>query len=353
MRFGIVGVGWAAQAFHIPGVKAVPGGVVVGGCDPSAEQREAFTGKTGIPTFATMAELVEKTSPEILVIATPPDSHRDLCLEALGLGVHVICEKPFVETLEQADEVIAAADAAGLTVAVNHQYREKPIYNAVKNAVGRDDVGRIVFTQIVQLMDLAPWDEPVKWRAEMPNRTLFEGGVHLVDLLLSLYGEVPIAVWGRHSPGLDPSKSADAIHVLTLEFTGGRLAQITIDRLCKAATRYIELRVDCEHASLRASHGGRVLLQAGMKRAQRPGFKFLYGLGGLAWVERGVRRKTLARNPRDPGVVATGTLFRKITEAIQAGVEPPSSAREARNALAVIEAAYRSAATGERILLQS
>ena len=269
MRFGIVGVGWAAREFHLPGVKAVPGGVVVGGCDPSPEQRETFTKETGIPAFASLAELAAEGRPDVVIIATPPDSHRDLCLEALGLGLHVICEKPFVETVAQADEVIAAADAAGLRVAVNHQYREKPIYRAVMDAVGRDDVGRIVFTQIVQLMDLAPWDEPVKWRAEMPNRTLFEGGVHLVDLLLALYGEQPVAVWGRHSPGLDTTRSADAIHLLTLEFTGGRLAQITIDRLCKSATRYIELRVDCEHASLRASHGGRILLQAGINREVR------------------------------------------------------------------------------------
>ena len=102
--------------------------------------------------------------------------------------------------------MIAAADAAGMRVAVNHQYREKPIYRAVMDEVGGQDVGRIVFTQVVQLMDLAPWDEPVQWRAAMPNRTLFEGGVHLVDLLLALYGEQPVAVWARHSPGLDTTR---------------------------------------------------------------------------------------------------------------------------------------------------
>lgn len=351
MRFGIIGLGWAARAFHLPGIKAIPGAIAVGGCDPSVEQREGFARETGLATYASFPELVEHGRPDVVVVATPPDSHRDLCLDAIAAGVHVICEKPFVETVAQADEVIAAADAAGIRVAVNHQYREKPIYRAVMDAVGRDDIGRIVFTQIVQLMDLAPWDEPVKWRAEMPHRTLFEGGVHLVDLLLALYGEQPVAVWARHSPGLDTTRAADAIHLVTLEFGGGRLAQITIDRLCKAGTRYIELRVDCEHASLRASHGGRILVQAGIKRAQRPGLRFLYGLGGLAWVERGMSRKTLARNPRDPGIVATGTLFRKIAGAIEQGVEPPSSAREARNALEVIEAAYRSAATGERVVL--
>jgi len=200
-------------------------------------------------------------------------------------------------------------------------------------------------------MDLAPWDEPTPWRAAMPNRTLFEGGVHLVDLLLHLYEEVPEAVYARRSAGLDPDRDADAIHLLTLEFPGSRLAQITIDRLCRAGTRYLELRAACEQASLRASHGGRVLLQAGMKRAERPGIRLAYGLGGSAWIERGPARKTIARNPRKPGVVATGSLFRKIAAALAEAREPPSSGREARDVLRVIEAAYRSAETGERVEL--
>jgi len=351
MRFGIVGLGWAASAFHLPALKTVPGVEVVGGCDLSDEQRTAFAQATRLAVYPTLDELLAEGRVDAVVIATPPSSHRDLCLQAIRGGAHVICEKPFVETVAEADEVIAAADTAGMRVAINHQYREKPAFRAILDAVANADYGRLVFTQVVQLMDLTPWEEPVAWRRAMPNRTLFEGGVHLVDLLLALHGGPPEAVYARHSAGLDPTRNADAVHLVTLEFPGGRLAQITIDRLCKAGTRYIELRADCEEASLRASHGGRVLLQAGIKRAQRPGIRFLFGLGGLAWVEQGTRRKTLARNPRDPGIPATGTLFRKIVAAFEQGEEPPSSAREARDALRVIEAAYRSAATGERILL--
>jgi predicted dehydrogenase len=351
MRFGIAGLGWAATAFHLPALATVPDAAVAGGCDPSGEQRDAFTRATGTPAFATLGELLERERPDVVVVATPPSSHRALCLEAIAGGAHVICEKPFVDTVADADAVIAAADAAGMRVAVNHQYREKPAFRAVLDAVARETYGRLVFTQVVQLMDLTPWEEPVEWRRAMPNRTLFEGGVHLVDLLLALHGGPPEAVYARHSAGLDPDRKADAIHLVTLEFPGGRLAQITIDRLCKAGTRYIELRADCEEASLRASHGGRVLLQAGLKRAQRPGIRFLFGLGGLAWVEQGTRRKTLARNPRDPGIPATATLFRRIVAAVERGEEPPSSAREARDALRVIEAAYDSAATGRRIVI--
>lgn len=351
MRFGLIGLGWAAQGFHLPGLESVPGAEIVGGADHSVEQRAEWTARTGTPAFETVEELIAQQRPDTVIVGTPPDSHADLCIRALQAGVHVICEKPFVSTVAEADEVLAVAAAAGRQVAVNHQYREKPIFRAVKEQIGTADVGRLVFCQLWQLMDLAPWDETTAWRREMPNRTLFEGGVHLVDLLLHLYDELPEAVYARHSAGLDPERSADAIHLVTIEFPGSRLAQITIDRLCRAGTRYLELRADCEHASVRASHGGRVLFQAGMKRAERPGLRLAYGLGGTAWIERGPRRKTIARSPRNPGVKATGSLFRKIVAALEAGHEPPSSAREARHVLRVIEAAYRSAATGERVEL--
>jgi predicted dehydrogenase len=330
----------------------VPGGDLVGGADSSEQQRADWVTRTRTPAFETVEELVDQVRPDVVIVATPPDSHADLCIRALQASAHVICEKPFVSTVEEAERVLAVADTAGRRVAVNHQYREKPIFRAVKERIGTPDVGRLVFCQLWQLMDLPPWEESVAWRRAMPNRTLFEGGVHLVDLLLHLYEEMPEAVYARHSAGLDPERTADAIHLVTLEFPGSRLAQITIDRLCRAGTRYLELRADCEHASLRASHGGRVLFQAGMKRAERAGIRLTYGLGGTAWIERGPRRTTIARSPRNPEVKATGTLFRKITAALEAGHEPPSSGREARDVLRVIEAAYESARTGKRIELQ-
>ena len=80
----------------------------------------------------------------------------------------MICEKPFVETVEEADACSAAA-AADRRVAVNHQYREKPVFRAVKDQIGKHGVGRLVFFQFSQLMDLPPWDEPVAWRGRCPT----------------------------------------------------------------------------------------------------------------------------------------------------------------------------------------
>jgi predicted dehydrogenase len=185
----------------------------------------------------------------------------------------------------------------------------------------------------------------------MASRTLFEGGVHLVDLLLDIYGTSPTAVYARHSAGYHENPDADAIQLVTLEFAEGRLGQITIDRLCPAGTRYLEVRADCEQASLRASSGGRAALQLGVKRAEKPGVKVDFGLGGIAWAEQGTSRTKLAKSPRDAQVLGTQRLLAGFVEAVERGEEPPSSAREARDVLAVIDAAYESHRTGERIAL--
>jgi predicted dehydrogenase len=353
MRFGIVGLGWAARSFHVPALRPLYSVELVGGVDSSAEQRASWERETRLPSFASLDELFERARPEAVVVATPPDSHADLCLSILEAGAHVFCEKPFVSTVEEAGRVLAAAEEAGRHVAVNHEYRQMTTYAALREEIGKPHVGRLVFCQIWQLMDVAPWAEPVAWRAAMPNRTLFEGGVHLVDLLVWFFGEIPRAVYARHSSGFEEERQADAIHLVTLEFSENRLAQIVIDRLCKSGTRYVEIRADCEHASLRASHGGRALVRLGLKRAERAGIRVEFGTGGLAWVERGLGRKTLARARRDAAVDATGRLVEKVVAAFETGVEPPSSGREARAVLEVIEAAYRSAATGERVELIS
>jgi predicted dehydrogenase len=223
----------------------------------------------------------------------------------------------------------------------------------VRDEVASGRHGRLAFCQLWQLMDLPPWAEPTPWRAGMANRALFEGGIHLVDLLIWIFGTEATTVSARFSAGFHKQTDADAIQLVTLEFPGGRLGQVTVDRLCRGGTRYLEVRADCEEASLRASFGGRALARVGIKRAEAAGLRFEVGATGLAWIERGPSQTTLARNPRDSGVVGTTQLLHGLIRAIEVGEEPPSSAREARHVLAVIEAAYESARTGTAIAVNA
>ena len=178
MRFGLAGLGWAARGFHLPALKQLPGVEVVGGYEIDNERRASWVKDTGIPAYDSLDGLLERGQPDVMIVATPPQSHAELTIQALRGGAHVVCEKPFVSTVAEADRVLAVAEATGRCVSVNLEFREKPIFKVLPEHIGSKEHGRLVFCQIWQLMDLAPWDEPVAWRAAMPNRTLFEGGVH-------------------------------------------------------------------------------------------------------------------------------------------------------------------------------
>ncbi len=351
MRTAFVGLGAAARDLHLPAARRVDGVEIVGGADPSAAAGQAWTAETGGPVFTEVGELLSATRPDLVVVATPPDTHAVNAMLALDAGAHVLCEKPFVETVADADAVLAAAARADRQVMVNHQYRFMPIFARVAPLLGAAGIGRPLLLQATQLMHLPPWDEPVPWRAAMSQRTLFEGGVHIVDLVHWYFGRMPRSVSAQTSAGFDSGHDADAIHLVTLDYGDGALAQITINRLARTGTRYIDLRLDCEEASIRASYGGRAFVRLGLKRAERAGVRIDFGLEGLTWIERGVRRKVVARNARGATAGATGALYQATVDALRRGERPPTHASAARDTLRIISAAYESAATGSAVRL--
>ncbi|MBA2293040.1 MAG: Gfo/Idh/MocA family oxidoreductase [Gemmatimonadales bacterium] len=346
MRVAVIGLGNAGSTLHLPALAGLPG-VTAFGMDIDSSRRAVASARFRIPVYADFDELVDEGRPDVIMIGTPPDSHADYCLRSFAAGAHVICEKPFVASLAEADMVLDAARAAGRRVALNHEFREMPIFRAVRDAVDSGESGKLVFAQVWQLMDLPPWAEP-GWRGEMLQRTLYEAGVHLVDFLIALFGEIPVSVEARTSTCGVREGDTDAVALVTLEFPGGRLAQITQNRLCKGETQYFEVRADTEKASIRASFGGRARLLAGLFRSTRPALRFEYGVSGMAWRERAGQREFLARNPKDPGMVATRTVIERTLQAFRDGTEPPASGEVGRDVLAVIAAAYHSAATGTR-----
>ncbi|MBA2246219.1 MAG: Gfo/Idh/MocA family oxidoreductase [Gemmatimonadetes bacterium] len=347
MRTALIGLGNAGHTLHLPALAGIPTATVVGACDLDPERRARSAKRWKVPVFAEFDAMLDAARPEVVIVATPPDTHADYCLRSLGAGAHVICEKPFVSSVEEADRVIAAAAAAGRQVALNHPFREMPIFRALRDAARPDE---IVFVQVWQLMDLPPWAEP-GWRAQMLQRTLYEAGVHLVDYVMALFAEKPVAVSATISSCGVRETHSDSVALATLEFSRGRLAHILQNRLCKGETQYFEVRAETAGASLRASFGGRARLTAGLHRSVRPHLRLDFGIAGMAWREVGTRRTRLARNPRDPGMIATRYTLEKTLAAFQSGTRPPTSAEDGRDVLEVIAACYHAAARGARVTL--
>ncbi|MEP6506858.1 MAG: Gfo/Idh/MocA family oxidoreductase [Gemmatimonadales bacterium] len=343
----VIGCGEAGYEIHLPALALMPGISTVGACDPDSVRAERVSKKFGVRVYSTVQELLGATKPEVVIVATPPDLHTSVCLDAIAAGCHVICEKPFVPVAEEGRRIIAAADAAGTRIALNHEFREMPIFRALLDATRSDNKAKVFFAQLWQNTYVPPWTEG-GWRGAMKRRTLHEAGVHLIDYIIALFGEMPEAVWASMSAGGQSDGGSDALTVVSLEFSGGRMAQVVQNRLCKGETQYFEIRADTNEASYRASFGGRARITTGLHRSTRPHLRIDYGASGMAWVERGNKRKLLARNPADPRVVSTRRVLELSLKAFEDGSRASATAEDGLDALRVIDACYSAAHTGMR-----
>ncbi len=128
LRIAIVGVGWAGSrhAEAIEELRAVDSRVIVSSfVDSDEEHLNATDDKFGIAARHTsFEEALKDSSVDVFDIATPHTLHRDMAVAAAEAGKHVIVEKPMAMTVEEANDMVAAAEANNvkLFVAENHSY---------------------------------------------------------------------------------------------------------------------------------------------------------------------------------------------------------------------------------------
>ncbi len=334
MRIAIAGLGAAARTIHIPAYREIAGVEMVGGCDPAAMPSDfAF------PLFGSVAEMLERAKPDWLAVVTPPRTHGEFSRLGLQAGCHVITEKPMVESLEQADELIALSASAGRHVIVNNQYRFMKIHRAAHEQIGKPEFGALQFVSIEQTFFMTSQTE-AGWRGDDQQRTVKEFGTHVLDLCRFFFGEDPSTISARMPRGGDP-ESPDYLVLMTLEFSGDRVAHIVLDRLNRGRHRYLQIRLDGTAATVETSIGGQLELSAGFNpRLSRPFIRWDAALGGSAKLYRGERSRLLAREPRNPFAAATADLMRSVLGALERGEQPPCSARDNRATLALALAAY-------------
>ena len=352
MRTALLGLGLVVKQIHLPACAAVPELELVAGCDPSLERR-SWAEQQGVrTTYADAVTLLEREKPELVVIATPPDTHRDMCLLALQHGAHVLCEKPFVARLEEADEVVAAAAQAGRIVAVNHEYRYLDTFMKTRQALDRGDFGRPYLIQVWQQMFHPPYQEK-NWRSHLIQSSLYEFGGHPLDLFSYFFGALPQTITA-HIPRVRQDTEADVLVQATLRYPDERMATLLLNRVSRAPRRYLEMRIDCEEASLRLSFGG--VARATMEwsgEARRPVFRGSLVKGGESRIERGGRSRVLAFDRQESRPMATGRLLAEMIADIRAGRISLDAVNRARMHARTIFAGYESARRGETVDIAS
>ncbi len=136
----VVGAGFGTRV-HVPAARAAGLDVrAVVGRDVERAARRAE--RAGVErAYGSVTEAVHDTGAEIVIVATPPDSHAELAAEAIAAGRHVLVEKPFTTTVDDARRLVELADRAGVVALVGHEFRFAPPRATLRDALQRGLIG--------------------------------------------------------------------------------------------------------------------------------------------------------------------------------------------------------------------
>ncbi|HET8642734.1 MAG TPA: Gfo/Idh/MocA family oxidoreductase [Pseudonocardiaceae bacterium] len=141
-------------------------------------------------------ELIRRDDIDVVDICTPGDSHAEIAIAALAAGKHVLCEKPLANTVEQAREMVDAADrarVAGARAMCGFNYRRVPAVVLMRQLVAQGRLGVIRHVRAVYLQDwIVDPQFPLVWRLQRDKAgtgALGDLGSHIVDLTQYVTGQ--------------------------------------------------------------------------------------------------------------------------------------------------------------------
>lgn len=186
LRVGLVGYGYAGKTFHAPLIAGVPGLQLA--AVSSRDAARVHADWPGVEVLADPRALVQRPDLDLVVIASPNDSHFPLARAALAAGRHVVVDKPFTLTLAEARELCALAHARGRLLSVFHNRRWDSDFLTLRALVEQGALGRVVHVE--SAFDRFRPAVRARWReSAAPGGGLwFDLGPHLIDQALQLFG---------------------------------------------------------------------------------------------------------------------------------------------------------------------
>ena len=152
---------------------------LVAGVDLEEERRMLFSQQWGCPTYMDAQEMIKNHAPQLLHIATHPDSHLHYCQLAKKAGISVVvCEKPMAPTLAEARKIASLEESGAIRIIVNHERRYSRDYQEARRLIASESLGSLLSVQGTLYMG--------KTRRLLD--ALWEDGTHLVDAIMFLTG---------------------------------------------------------------------------------------------------------------------------------------------------------------------
>ena len=317
---GQFGRSWAELVMRAPGFR------LAALVDSRRDARHWARSELGVPAFAKLRRALDEASPDVVLLVSPPATHRPLAEEALAAGAHVVVEKPLALDMVDAAAIADAAERHGrrVVVAQNYRFRRQP--RALAALVREQAVGDLQGVRIVFGVDLRrAWITSRDWRGRMRHPFLLDMAIHHVDLLRHVTGREVAVVNARSWPAPDGPFRHEPTVAALLELDNG--VGVSYDGTWGATAANTSWNGVWEVLGTRA----RATWTGGHDDPLR----------GVVSLERYGARPQQVRLPRLPAVDRLGVLH-ELRRAIATGEEPETSARDNLRSLATVLALARS-----------
>lgn len=214
-------------------------------CGRDAADLQAFASRWGWEeTDTDWRRVVERPDIDIVDIGLPTYLHAETAIAAAQAGKHLFCEKPFSNTLAEAEAMLAAAESAGVVHYLNHNYRRCPAVVLARQIIDAGELGEIYHWRgAYQQSWLINPAHPIDWKLRKATAAagpLWDLGSHAIDLAHFLVGDIvsldcrmknfitrrPLA----EDPATQGEVEVECAALLTTEFANGALGTIETTR---------------------------------------------------------------------------------------------------------------------------
>jgi len=192
LKTALIGTGFMGKV-HAENLRRL-GTVEIASVAGSSEERARQFGKSiGVRrTTGNYKELLEDSSLDAVHVLTPNALHHPICLAALQAGKHVLCEKPFTVSVQQARELVALAAQTGLANCIQHNLRYYPVVQQIRRMIEAGDLGEILIVQGTYSQDWLLYDTDWNWRVQTQAngdlRAMGDIGSHWMDMIQHVTG---------------------------------------------------------------------------------------------------------------------------------------------------------------------
>lgn len=336
LRVGLIGYGFAGQTFHSPLLAGVPGLQLA-----AVASRHADRVRADWPQAEGLEDaqlLLRRADIDLIVIATPNDSHFPLARAALAAGRHVVVDKPFTLTLAEARELQALADQRHRVLSVFHNRRWDSDFLTLQALLADGRLGRVVHVE--SRFDRYRPQVRARWReSTAPGAGLwYDLGPHLLDQALQLFG-APQGITLDHAAMRDGALADDwflarlRYERLQVVLGASTLAAIPGPRFVVHGTQgsWVKHGLDRQEDALKA--GGRPCWPPGEDWGLDDGTSELCVAEG----------DTVVRSPLPLRAGRYGDCYAGVRDAILGNVAPPVTALQAATVMAWLELGLASA----------